>query len=295
MTQGSTYRLPRTVTPSAYDLELRVDPAATSCPGSVRVALTVHEPISEIVLNGREIRVDGAPVLTSVADGTAVTAAGVHADPETQRLTLSFDGPIPAGDHTLVIEFEAQINDHMEGLYRSRYQTPDDEERIVIATHFEATDARRAFPCWDEPDLKATFSLSLIVPEGEVALTNTPETAREAADPGFSRLRFAESMRMSTYLVALVVGPLGITEPRMAGSVPVRSVSRPDRLVLADYATQVGVFTIDWFAAYYDRPYPEQKLDQVAIPDFAQGAMENTGLVTYRETLLLLDPGDVDP
>ncbi len=295
MTQGSTYRLPRTVTPSSYDIELRVDPAAMSCPGAVRIALTVHEPVSEIVLNGRDLTVTGMPVLTTVADGNAVTASAVLPDAAAQRLTLTFDAPIPAGDYVIAIDFDAPINDHMHGLYRSRFRTSDDEEHVVIATHFEATDARRAFPCWDEPDLKATFSLTLIVPDRDLALTNTPEISREPAGSGSSRLRFDASMRMSTYLVAIVVGRLGMTEPRFAGAVPIRSVSRPDRLALTDYATQVGVFTIDWFADYYDRPYPEQKLDQVAIPDFAQGAMENTGLVTYRETLLLLDPTTSTP
>jgi puromycin-sensitive aminopeptidase len=295
VSQGSTYRLPRTVTPSAYEIGLRVDPASSTCPGTVRIALTVNEPVSEITLNARDITVVGTPVVTAFADGTAHPATSVSVDPAAQRITVALGSLLAGGEYMLDLAFEALVNDHMHGLYRSHYRTADEQERTVIATHFEATDARRAFPCWDEPDLKATFAMTLVVPDGDIALTNTPELEREPADAGFSRIRFAPSMRMASYLVAIVVGALETTEPRFAGRTPIRSVCRPESLALADYATQVGVFSIDWFSTYYDTPYPEQKLDQVAIPDFAQGAMENTGLVTYRETLLLLDPTTATP
>jgi puromycin-sensitive aminopeptidase len=276
------------VTPSSYAIELWVDPAEPTATGTVRIAVTVHEPVTEIVMNATELVVDVAGVRLAGAAGT-LAATGVAIDADAERLIITFAEPLPVGDHELQLAFTALVNDHMEGLYRSRY-TLDGQEHVVIATHFEATDARRAFPCWDEPDLKATFAITLVVPDGMAALANTPEIGREAAEPGRTRVRFAPSMRMSTYLVAVVVGRMGVTAPLLAGATEVRTVCRPDMLSLAEYANQVGVFTLDWFSAYYDRPYPEQKLDQVAIPDFAMGAMENTGLVTYRETLLLLDP-----
>jgi aminopeptidase N len=293
--QGSTYRLPRTVTPSAYEIELRVDPASLTCPGTVRVALSVNEPVSDITLNARDIEIVGTPLVTAFADGMGHPATGVTADAAAQRITIALGASLAPGEYMLDLAFESRVNDHMHGLYHSFYRTAADEERTVVATHFEATDARRAFPCWDEPDLKATFALTLVVPDGDVALSNTPELERAPADPGFVRVRFAPSMRMASYLVAIVVGALETTAPQFSGRTPIRSVCRPDRLALAEYATQVGVYSIDWFSAYYDTPYPEQKLDQVAIPDFAQGAMENTGLVTYRETLLLLDPTTATP
>ena len=293
MTQGSRYRLPRTVTPSSYALELSVDPAEPTCAGSVRIAVTVHEPVIEIVLNATDLAVDPADVSLVGAAGS-VSATDVSVDAEGERLTVTFADPLPIGEHVLTLAFTALVNDHMEGLYRSRY-TLDGQEHVVIATHFEATDARRAFPCWDEPDLKATFEITLVVPDGMAAFANTPEVGREPVGPGRTRVRFAPSMRMSTYLVAVVVGRMGVTAPMQSGATAVRTVCRPDMLALGQYANEVGVFTLDWFSAYYDRPYPEQKLDQVAIPDFAMGAMENTGLVTYRETLLLLDPNAAAP
>ena len=164
-------------------------------------------------------------------------------------------------------------------MYRSRFTDDAGREHVIITTHFEATDARRDFPCWDEPDLKATFAVTLVVPEDLIALTNTPEIEREPADPGFARVRFAPRCVMSTYLVCVVVGPSGPHGAVVRGA-DARSGSPadPDRLHLAGYATRSGSFALDWFGDYYAIPYPEQKLDQVAIPDFAQGAMENTGL-----------------
>ena len=288
MTQGSAYRLPRTVTPSRYAIELRLDPSAPMFDGTVDVEVTVHEPVAEIVLNGTEITVHAGALIGR--DERVLEVDKVVPDAEAGRLTLELPAEVATGEYTLRLEFSGKLSDLMEGMYRSRYTADDGTDHIIITTHFEATDARRNFPCWDEPDLKASFALTLVVPEAMTALTNTPEVDREPADSGFVRVRFAESMVMSTYLVCIVVGHLALTEPVFAGPVPIRVASRPDRIHLATYANDVAVFSLDWFGAYYGIPYPEQKLDQAAIPDFAQGAMENTGLVTYRETLLLMDP-----
>ena len=192
MSQGSTYRLPRTVTPSAYEIELRVDPAASTCPGSVRVALTVNEPVTAITLNARDIDIVGTPLVTAFADGTGHPASNVSADAAAQRITIALGSPLEPGAYMLDLAFESRVNEHMHGLYVSRYQGADDEERSVIATHFEATDARRAFPCWDEPDLKATFAMTLVVPDGVVALI---EHARTGAGAGRHRLQRASGSR----------------------------------------------------------------------------------------------------
>jgi puromycin-sensitive aminopeptidase len=223
-------------------------------------------------------------------DGSAVEIAKAVPDPSAGRITLELPEELPTGTYTLRLAFTGRLSDLMEGMYRSRFTDDAGQEHVIITTHFEATDARRNFPCWDEPDRKASFQMTLVVPEDMTALTNTPEIGREPADPGYVRVRFDRSIVMSTYLVCVVVGRLGLTEPSFAGPTPIRVACRPDRLHLAGYANEVGAFALNWFGDYYAIPYPEQKLDQAAIPDFAQGAMENTGLVTYRETLLLLDP-----
>ncbi len=288
LTDGAAYRLPRTVTPSRYDLELRLDPAFSTFDGTVDIAVTAHQPVDEIVLNANRLTDIAATVRT--ADGTTIEVSAVTLDAEAERLHLRLAGELPAGAHSIRITFRAQMRDDMEGIYRSTYRDDAGEEQVVITSHFEATAARRSFPCWDEPDLKASFALTVVVPDGLVVLTNTPEIHREHAEPGFTSVRFAPSMIMSTYLVCVVVGPLALTPPLDARGVPVRVACRPERLPLAGYANDVAVYALDWFADYFDIVYPEEKLDQAGIPDFGQGAMENVGLVTYRETLLLLDP-----
>jgi puromycin-sensitive aminopeptidase len=288
MTSGSPYRLPRSVTPSHYAIELRLDPTAPTFDGTEDVTVEVHEPVTEIVVNGKDLTVRSGAVVAG--DGSTVEIAKAVPDPSAGRITLELPGELAVGGYTLRLAFTGKLSDLMEGMYRSRFTDDAGQEHVIITTHFEATDARRNFPCWDEPDLKASFQMTLVVPEDLTALTNTPEIGREPADPGFVRVRFDRSIVMSTYLVCVVVGHLGLTEPSFAGPTPIRVACRPDRLHLAGYANEVGAYALDWFGEYYAIPYPEQKLDQAAIPDFAQGAMENTGLVTYRETLLLLDP-----
>ena len=288
MMSGSPYRLPRTVTPSQYAIELRLDPDAPTFDGTEDVAITVHEPVTEIALNGKDLTVHAGAVIAD--DGTSVEIAKAVPDPSAGRITLELPGELATGDYTLRLSFTGKLSDLMEGMYRSRFTDDAGAEHLIITTHFEATDARRNFPCWDEPDLKASFQMTLVVPDGMTALTNTPELDREPAGDGYTRVRFDRSMVMSTYLVCVVVGRLGLTEPSFAGPTPIRVACRPDRLHLARYANEVAAYVLEWFSDYYAIPYPERKLDQAAIPDFAQGAMENTGLVTYRETLLLLDP-----
>ena len=160
---------------------------------------------------------------------------------------------------------------------------------MLAATQFEAPHARAAFPCFDEPDFKAVFGITLAVDKSLVALSNGPEVARTETD-GIARITFADTIAMSTYLVAWVVGPLQISAPVDAGGVAVRVVHVPGRAHLTNFALDVGAFALKFFADYYGIAYPGEKCDLVALPDFSFGAMENLGLVTFRENRLLLDP-----
>ena len=214
----------------------------------------------------------------------------VLTDDDTERATVDLAEAAEPGDWTLRLGFAGELNPRLTGFYRSTYTDGDGRTQVVGTTHFEATDARRAFPCWDEPDLKAVFATTLVVKEGLTAVSNGPEVEREALGDGRVRIRFADTMKMSTYLAAWVVGPLELTEPADAGGVPVRIVHVPGKGALTGFAVDSSVHSLNWFADYYDIPYPEAKLDNVALPDFAQGAMENVGCVTYREQVLLIDP-----
>ncbi|HEX4906327.1 MAG TPA: M1 family aminopeptidase, partial [Acidimicrobiales bacterium] len=154
----------------------------------------------------------------------------------------------------------------------------------------EATDARMAFPCWDEPDLKAVFEVTLVVAEGLLAISNAAEVERTPTGDGRVAVRFAETIPMSTYLVAFVVGPLEVTDPIDVDGVPLRVVHVPGKAHLAPFALDVGAFCLRWFAEWYGIPYPGDKVDLIALPDFAAGAMENLGAITFREAVLLIDP-----
>ena len=281
------YRLPRTVVPSRYDLVLEPDLDAATFSGSVAVAVEVHEQVDELIVNALDLAVDDATLRGD--GGLEVHAAEIVLDAEVQRATLRLAEPVEPGAYMLEMSFRGELNDQLHGFYRSTY-TDDEGTHTIATTQFEAADARRAFPCWDEPDLKAVFGVTLVVPEGIVALSNGPEVDREPTDDGRVRVRFADTMSMSTYLVAFVVGRLELTEPLDVDGVPLRIVHLPGKGHLARFALDAGEFSLRFFSDYYGIPYPDRKVDFVALPDFAQGAMENTGLITYRESLLLVDP-----
>ncbi|OWY62778.1 hypothetical protein B7486_56615, partial [cyanobacterium TDX16] len=228
------------------------------------------------------------------ADGSKTpVAATVTYDEEAERATLHFEETLPTGAAELSIAFRGILNDKLHGFYRSTFTDDAGIERTLAVTQFEATDARRAFPCWDEPDLKAVYSVRLVVEDGLLAISNSGETGTELLPSGKRVHTFADTIPMSTYLVAFVVGPLEATEAVDAGGTPLRVVHPIGRGHLAAFALEVGTFCLDYFTDWYGIPYPGDKLDLVAVPDFAFGAMENLGCVTFREVLLLADPDAV--
>lgn len=276
-----SYRLPRSILPSSYSVEIRPDLAAHTFTGSVAVAASVVEATDTLVCNIADL------TLTSVTiDGEA---AAFSIDEENEQLRVELGAQRPAGDITFGATFEGELADTLKGFYRSTFTDDDGVEHTIATTQFQSTDARRAFPCWDEPDMKATFSITLVVDPELTAVSNGAEVARsERGD--LVAVEFAETMPMSTYLVAFVIGPLEISEPRFAGDVPVRIVHRPGKGHLTTFALDVAVAALEYFEEYYGIAYPTDKLDMIALPDFAMGAMENLGCVTYREILLLVDP-----
>ena len=290
MANQTAERLPRTVLPQRYDLTLQPDLDEATFSGRVEVAVEVLEPVDEIVLNAAELEVGEAWL--ERADGTCFDA-GVSLDDEAQRLVLTLDSQLEPGDWTVHIRFAGVLNDRLRGFYRSTFTDDDGDERTIATTQFEATDARRAFPCWDEPEHKAVFAVTLVVPQDLTALSNASVVGEEPAGGGLRAVRFADTIRMSTYLVAFVVGPLEVTDPVDVDGVALRVAHPPGKGNLTDYALDVGAFALRYFADYFDIPYPADKLDLVAIPDFAFGAMENLGCVTFREVLVLVDPDRV--
>ena len=286
MPSEADHRLPRTVIPSHYELTLTPDLVAATFGGRVIVDVHVMEPVNEIVLNTAELVL--RDVVLSNAAGQRLEAT-VETDEDAERSTLTLDGTAAPGAWKLDIAFVGILNDDLRGFYRSVYTDPEGVEKTIATTQFEATEARRAFPCWDEPDLKATFGVTLVVDDGLLAISNAAEAERTDIGEGKVKVRFGDTIKMSTYLVAFIVGELDITEPVDVDGTPLRIAYPAGKGKLTEFALDVAAHSLRYYADYYDIPYPGGKMDKIAIPDFAWGAMENMGAVTYRETALLVD------
>lgn len=282
---SNPHRLPRTVIPRHYAVELapQLDEARFS--GTVTVELDVTEPVATLVCNAIEL--DLHEVVLTDATG-ARQAATVTLDPGLERAELHLGSRVPAGPAHLSVRFDGTLNDKLRGFYRSRFDGPDSTSHTIATTQFEATDARRAFPCWDEPDLKATFDITLVAPADATVLSCMSPVADEVID-GDRHVRFATTPPLSTYLLAFVVGPLEATAPIDVDGVPLRIVHPPGAADQTSYAAEVGEFALRFLTDWFGLPYPGDKLDLVAIPDFAMGAMENLGCVTFRDVYLLAD------
>lgn len=277
---NNPFRLPRTVLPSRYEVSLTPDLDAASFTGTVLISAVATEAVPEIVVNAIELEI------------ASVTVNGIAASftlhEESERLIISSD--IAKGPCDIAIAFTGILNDKLRGFYRSTFTDDSGVVRTIATTQMQATDCRRAFPCFDEPDFKAIFAIDLTIKGEFLAVSNSSETKREVLANGLTRIWFADTMIMSTYLVAFVVGPLEATEIEMVGDIAVRIIHVPGKSHLTEFGMRAGTFALDWFQTYYDVPYPSDKVDLLALPDFAAGAMENVGCITFREVLLLVDP-----
>ena len=293
-------RLDPGVRPVHYDLLLDIDPDRGTTTGEVEVALDLTDPVEALRLHAVDLEVVSATVRGPRSGPTVGT---VTAHPDDEQIVVRTGSPIGPGPVVLRLEWRGTLSQELVGLYRSTYTTvddgdPDGDEHVhaLAVTQFESTHARRAFPCFDEPALKATFAIAVVANDAHLVVSNAAETGRTTLADGRVRVDFARTMPLSTYLVALVVGPLEVTElpadVRRRSRVPLRIVHRPGRAHLCGFALRVAAAAIDFFEDYYAQPYPGDKVDLVAVPDFAFGAMENLGCVTFREVLLLVDPDD---
>jgi len=278
-------RLPIGIAPRRYQIELRPDLDAAVFTGTVRIDFECAQSTDEIICNAADLEITKVELHTP----TAVSQPQFRLDQRAERLHISTGEPLPVGSASLSIEFKGVLNDKLRGFYRSTYVDDHGLERVIATTQFQSTDARRAFPCWDEPAYKATFESTLVIDPDLLAVSNTAIVSDTVHD-GLRHVRFAPTMVMSTYLVAYVVGPLEATEPIDVGGVPVRVIHRPGQGHLTSFALDVAKHALEFYEEYYAVGYPSDKLDLLAVPDFAFGAMENLGCVTFREVLLLVDP-----
>jgi puromycin-sensitive aminopeptidase len=281
------YRLARSVVPSAYRLFLTPDLDAASFSGRVQVDIDIHEPLSALTLNSLDLVLGEATITASGA--TFVSGLPGH-DETYETATFTFAEQLPVGAATLEVSYTGHLNDLLVGFYRSTYTDNEGVEQTIATTQFEHSDARRAFPCWDEPSFKATYQVNLVVPSHLAAYSNSPEVSSTDLGDGTRSVSFATTMKMSTYLVAFVVGDFEETAVLDVDGTPLRVIFLPGKANLAELALECGAFSLRFFSDYFNISYPGDKLDMIAIPDFAFGAMENLGLVTYRDSALLVDP-----
>lgn len=274
-------RLPQTVIPQHYTLKLTPNLQAATFTGTESINVMVKQPVKAITLNAIQIRFEK---VTATLKGQELHPT-VTEDKAKQQATFRFNRTLPAGPLTLHIAYRGILNGQLRGFYLSKTAT----QRLAV-TQFEPTDARRAFPGWDEPAFKARFSVTLVAPKGDMAISNT-NVVSDTPGPGADEhtVKFATTPKMSTYLVAFLVGKFQCLAGQSDG-VPIRVCTTPGKAKYAHFALSAAEFNLHHYDQYFAIKYPMPKLDLIGIPDFEAGAMENFGAITFRETALMVNP-----
>jgi puromycin-sensitive aminopeptidase len=279
---GKNFRLARTVHPRAYRADLSINLDEARFAGNLEIDVRIATSTTHVQLHAVGLTIDQAH---AVVGGTSGPARSIEPDAVSETITLEFSEALPPGDALLRLSWTGRFSPGLRGLYRAG--------RIAV-TQFEAADARRVFPCFDEPAFKATWALSLRdVPPGVVALSNgsvVEDVVDGSASDGRRRIRFAPTPVLSSYLIALAVGDLAPSDAMIVRGIPIRTWAVPAKRALTTFAQDVAAAVLPKLEDYFGLPYPFGKLDQLGIPDFEAGAMENAGCVTFREIALLLDP-----
>eukprot|EP00049_Salpingoeca_infusionum_P010151 m.171714 g.171714 ORF g.171714 m.171714 type:complete len:874 (+) comp14559_c0_seq1:346-2967(+) len=279
--------LPQDLYPSHYDVELVPDLVKFTFDGKVKISVEVRNATKTVTLHSRELAISTASF--SNTTGFTTSVATISFDIKAMTVTMVFEEEMPTGQGFLDIEFVGQLNNQMAGFYRSTYTDINGDKKIMASTQCEAIDARRVLPCWDEPAVKATFGVALVVDSNLEAISNMPEQRVETLKNGKKRVVFLKSPKMSSYLLAFCVGEFDFIQGITEHGVLIRCFSTPGRVDQCHFALDCALKCLDIYDDYFGLPFPLPKMDMIAIPEFAAGAMENWGLVTYREVDLLID------
>jgi puromycin-sensitive aminopeptidase len=315
------YKLPTSVVPLHYKIRKTPNFGTFTFDGTVEIDIDVRRPINSIQLHAKELKITSAYVIH--ANGTRLDALMTTAsvkiadkdtskysdvefasaatlDAEAERATFNFNGTLGTGAWKLFVTYSGSlVQPSLEGFYRSKWTDNAGVDHWIGTTQFEATHARRAFPCWDEPALKATFDIELVVDDTLTALSNGRIKSETPFDDGiryvipgptYKLVTFHTTPKQSTYLVAYCIGEFESSEPVFVRGKEIRIWSIPGQNHLKSLAIKTAAFGVKWFEMFFNRPYfGGDKIDMIAIPNFRSGAMENTGLITYRATALLVD------
>src|SRR3989338_7088052 len=283
-TRSETHRLPKNTVPKEYDIVLEPDLKKGFFSGEVKITIEIIERTLVITLNATDLEIES----TKIVQKAKTQKAKTKLDEKKEELTLHVSELLEKGKAVLIIRFKGTLNDKMHGFYRSCYLTKEKKKEYIATTQFEATDARRCFPCFDEPALPATFKSALIVEKEYETISNMPIT-REEPRGEKKIVYFEETPVMSTYLLVFIVGNFEWLEAKTKSKTLVRVATVPGKKEQGIFALDTAVKVLEFYEDYFEIPYPLPKLDLIAIPDFAAGAMENWGAVTYRETALLIE------
>jgi len=282
--------LPRWVVPESYALDLRIDPAQKDFSGKVAIKLQLKQPSDHVWLHGKDLTVE--KVAVTDARGKTHAAKFIDAAPKPGVVRVDFGSELAAQELTLNFVYKAPYNGQLQGLYKVEHAG-----KPYVMTQMEPISARYAFPSFDEPDFKTPFDLSITMPEHDVAVANTTQVKSAKADKGWKTVTFATTKPLPTYLVAYMVGPWDInvapdipSSPWRQQPLPLRGVAAAGQAHRMAHVLGETPVIIQTLEDYYGFGYPFDKLDLAAVPDFSAGAMENAGLVTFRDWLLLLDP-----
>lgn len=275
--------------PAHYILSLHPDKKTMSFSGAVTITgKKVGRPSKRLTLHQKDLKITKTVLKRTDKQSKEIPVSRVNMHKNYDEVRLHADEMIYPGQYEIVLEFNGKITDPMNGLYPCRF-THDGKEKMLLATQFESHHAREVFPCIDEPAAKATFDLSLVSPKEEIVVANTP-IKQQKTEGNLVFTSFETTPIMSSYLLAFVVGEMKHKEAKTKHGVTVRTYATPDKVNQTDFALDVAVRTLDFYDDYFAIPYPLEKCDMVALPDFASGAMENWGCITFREHCMLVDP-----
>lgn len=283
--------LPSDVLPEHYDLTLEPDIEKFAFDGVVKITCDVQVATDSISVHAHELVLSAASFTPS--QGSVCQSDSIALRTKAKTAVIGFEEVLPVGKGVLEIKFRGTLNDQMSGFYRSQYTDSKGVKRFMATTQFEAIDARKCFPCWDEPARKATFVVTMIYPSNLTAISNMPPSSQETRADGKKKEIFMVTPKMSTYLLAFCVGEFEFVSTQTKSGVLARIFACPGNSARCNFALKCCIRALEFYDEFFGIPYPLPKMDMIAIPDFSAGAMENWGLVTYREVALLCDESTV--
>ncbi len=286
MPSPSKNRLSPDLRPQSAELRFELDPRKPGFRGEVRYAVQLDRATRTIELHAAELAVSRA---VARCNGKVVKAR-IELQPEREVVRLDFGKPLAAGAVRLELSFRGRVRRDLRGLYRST-----DRESPWLATQLCPTDARRFFPAFDEPALKLRYRIAATVPSDQTVISNSPIEFEEEAGRGKKTVHFAPTPPLSAYLIAIAVGPFESSPALHVGPTPIRVFTLPGQQALASFAREAAAESLARLERWFEMPHPYEKLDLLALPDFAFGAMENAGAVFFRDSVLLLDAGQASP